>query len=71
MKNYKILSSNKKEYLIKKLMNLLNYKKIKYHPSELLSYSNSELNILINKYSIKYNNISKPYNKWYNITYLK
>ena len=56
MKKYKNLSGNKKNFLIKHLMNLLDYKGIYYHPSELLSYSNSELNILINKYSIKYRN---------------
>ena len=65
MKKYKNLSGNTKDFLIKHLINLLDYKGISYHPSELLSYSNSELNILINKYSIKYINITKRYNKWY------
>ena len=65
MKNYKTLCNNKKEFLIQYLGKLLDYQNINYHKSELLSYSNSELNILINRYSIKYKNITKRYNKWY------
>lgn len=65
MKQHKNLSVNKKKFLIKHLKNLLDYKGINYHKSELLSYSNSELNILINKYSLTYMDINKRYNKWY------
>ena len=69
MKNHKILCNNKKGFLINHLIKILDYQKINYHSSELLSYSNSELKILINKYSIKYKNIAKRYNKFYK-TYL-
>ena len=70
MKNH-IIFGDKKTYLINHLCKILNFRNISYHKSELLSYSNSELKTLINRYEIKVKNTDKMQNSWYKSTNLK
>ena len=57
--------NNKNAFLINYLEKILKCKKISHNRSELLSYTNSQLKFLINKYRLKYNNIDKKTNSWY------
>lgn len=63
------MSTNTKEFLQNKLLNILKYKKIHISNSELKMYDYKELLYLIRKYDIKIKNSNIRYNSWYKESY--
>ncbi len=65
MPNHTLLFKPKRSYYRNYLEKLLTFRKIHISQSELRDYSKSELIMLINKYSNKYNFAKKRDSIWY------
>ena len=65
MPTHTLLFNPKRKYYRQKLENVLNYHNVHISQAELRDYNKSELIMLINKYTNKYNLANKQNSFWY------